>query len=65
MAKRRDLTEDDKTAVVFNEWLRQYQADPDGFSKTDHEAQVLVGESHDYGQRCVRTMQRIRVELKL
>ena len=45
-------------AQVFNEWSRQYKADPKRFSRDG------ISQS-DYGKNAAETFERIRRELKL
>jgi hypothetical protein len=59
------MTTDQKWAAAFNEWLRQYQADPDGFIKTDSEGPILPGVASTYGDRCVSTFRRMGKSLGL
>lgn len=54
--------EDSTSPLVraFNQWLSDWQRNPDEFLKNEDEAYVHAGniEDHSYGARCVRTLNR-------
>ena len=58
--------DDAALAVVLDQWLREWQADPDSFAALEEEFtanQAPGRKDYSYGASCVRTVRRIQQEL--
>jgi hypothetical protein len=64
-ATEKEAIFDNVLALVFDEWLRQWQADPDAFSAIEEEftATQAPGRNDTYGASCARTFRRLQREL--
>ena len=62
------MTDDQKTAAAFNEWMRRYTDEPDTFSQqwqhvVEYLKEVESGTEPTYGQTCAAYLAGIMAEL--